>query len=304
MRVLLASLVLAVLVLSPARAEEADRLQCPDTFTHPEQEPLLLVHGTFTNARENWGWNWQLAHADDMDVCTVTLPDRSLGDMQVQGELVAQAIREMADRSGGQVDVMGHSQGGLHPRWAVKWWPEVRTLVDDLVMLGAPNHGTEASAIAPPVGCFASCWQMGPDSAYIGALNRDDETPGDISYTSIYTLFDELVLPQVPESTSALEPADNLTNIAVQDVCPGRPVEHAGLMADLAAHEIAMDALVHPGSADVTRINPLVACAGVFFDGVDPVGQWPDIMRADFDDGFPDFHNEPTEPELRDYATS
>ena len=37
------------------------------------------------------------------------------------------------------------------------------------------------------------------------ALNSEDETPGEIDYSNIYTQFDELVQPVSPVPTAALD---------------------------------------------------------------------------------------------------
>ncbi|HVM41537.1 MAG TPA: lipase, partial [Acidimicrobiia bacterium] len=224
---------------------------------------LLLVHGTYTRADENWGWNYaRILPEQGWDVCTVDLPDRSMGDIQVQAEYVVHAVRRITALTGEQVDVMGHSQGGLQPRWAVKWWPDVRAAVDDLVMLGTPNHGT---APAQGVGlfgrCHPSCWQMAPGSAFLEALNRDDETPGDVSYTSVYSLNDELVQPAYPEATAAL---DGASNVLMQELCPGRPVEHVQLVGDAAVAAVVLDALTGAGPFNRSRFT-ISACAGTWF---------------------------------------
>src|SRR4051812_9540101 len=46
--------------LDVPEATLAAALHCPAAFTHPAHEPVLLVHGTFTNDRENWGFNYAL----------------------------------------------------------------------------------------------------------------------------------------------------------------------------------------------------------------------------------------------------
>lgn len=279
---LIAPVVVAALVPvagSAARAAEgpalesdpqamADALECPDTFDPDDGfDPLLLVHGTFATPEENWGWNYAAAlPAQGWDVCTVRLPERSNVDIQVSSEYVVYAIRQMAARSGEPVDVMGHSQGGLQPRWAVKWWPDVQAAVDDLVMLATPNHGTVPADLAYEFGCFPACYQMASQSHFIAALNRDDETPGDISYTSLYSLTDELVQPAAPDPTAAIDGAEN---ILVQDLCPGRPVDHLGFAYDAVVYSMVIDALTNPGPADPTRFDPLT-CAQVWFDGIDP----------------------------------
>jgi len=305
---LLASLLaLGIVGVAPtaAPAVAPDGLECLGGFDDPDptHQPVLLVHGTFTNGWEHWSWNWYEVLAEEgFDVCVITLPDRSLGDMQAQGKTVANAIRHIAASSGDQVDVMGHSQGAVHPRWAVKWWPDVRASVDDMVMLAGPQHGTELGGSGEsPFGCFESCWQMMPPSQYLAALNADDETPGDIDYTSIYSAFDELVQPQFPESTSAL---DGGTNLLIQAVCPGRPVDHAFMMVDGAVEALVRDAFTKPGTADVERAGGLLGvCTRTFMDGADPVGHATVIMARDFQEGFPNFHPSNAEPPLECYAT-
>lgn len=244
----------------------AAALSCPSSFTSADHEPLLLVHGTYATADENWGWNY-LADLppQGFDVCTVTLPGRAVGDIQVSAEYVVYAVRQIAQRSGRLVDVVGHSQGGLEPRWAIKWWPDVPVLVDDLVMLGTPNHGTVVANAGGAFGCHDSCHQMTQGSAFLGALNGGDETPGDVSYTSIYSLTDELVQPQAPESTSAVAGG---ANFLVQGRCPGRVVDHVFLPADAVVHALVVDALTRLGPADPDAVG-LATCARVTYPGFD-----------------------------------
>lgn len=271
LRPFLIALIFASLALPSARAVDTGpaletptatldaALHCPATFSHPDHEPVLLVHGTFTNERENWDWNYASAlPKQGYDVCAVRLPDRANGDIQVSAEYVVNAVRRMTAATGQKVDILGHSQGGLEPRWAVKWWPDVQADVDDLVMLATPNHGTTA-ADGPTTlfrQCTPSCWQMATASNFIAALNKTDETPGLISYTSIYGATDELVQP----STSA--PVDGGSNIAISDLCPGRPEEHASLAADAVAYAMVIDAFTHPGPADPSRFDTATCLQG------------------------------------------
>ena len=118
----------------------AAALTCPSSFPATAHEPVLLVHGTATNTEDSWAWNHaRTLPALGFDVCAVDLPDRALGDIQVATEYVVHAVREIHARSGRRVDLIGHSQGTLEPRWAVKWWPDVRAAVDDLVLLAGPG---------------------------------------------------------------------------------------------------------------------------------------------------------------------
>lgn len=118
---------------------------CPE-FAHPEREPVLMVHGTFTAGHEQFDWNYlQVLPPMGYDVCVVTYPDRGLGDQQVSAEYVAHAILTMHEATGRQVDLVGHSQGASMPRWAVRFWPSARAAVDDFVGIAGPYHGTNAS---------------------------------------------------------------------------------------------------------------------------------------------------------------
>jgi hypothetical protein len=271
-------------------------LHCPTAFDDTKNEPVLLVHGTFTDDGYNWNWNYLPALTGlGFDVCTVTLPDHSLSDMQIQAEYVVHAVRRMHAASGDPVDIVGSSQGTLHPRWAVKWWPDVRAIVDDIVQLAAPNHGTIVTALGTSFGrCFASCWQMAQGSNYIAALNADDETPGDISYTSLYTLTDELVQPQLPTSTSHL---DGASNIAIQDVCPTRPADHVSLSTgDAVGFALALDAFTHPGAANTSRFD-IATCAQPFIPGTNPADLFTTQGSAAFDGEYED-----AEPPLKAYT--
>lgn len=134
---------------------------------------------------------------------------------------------------------------------------------------------------------------MAEESNYIEALNAGDESPGNVSYTSVYTLFDEMVIPQVPESTSKL---DGARNVLIQDLCPGRPVDHVGLStADAVGYWLTLDAFTHPGPADPARFD-IATCAQVLMPGADTT-QFNGEGSADFNGDYVE-----AEPPLKAYA--
>lgn len=54
-------------------------LSC-DKFTHPDRDPVLLVHGTFTQGRQSWGATFApILRAGGWDVCIVTYRGSRLG---------------------------------------------------------------------------------------------------------------------------------------------------------------------------------------------------------------------------------
>lgn len=251
--------------LETPRAELDRAVRCPVAFSG-SYEPLLLVHGTAGRPEDHWALGYQKILPDlGFDVCTVRLPAFALGDIQVASEYVVHAVRVMAAASGKPVDIIGYSQGGLEPRWAVKYWLDVSAAVDDIVTLASPHHGTLVADGACSGGaCDPAVWQMKQDASFIASLNAVDETPGAIDYTSIYSLHDELVQPAAPTATAAL---DGAANILVQDVCPGRAVGHSAEPLDAVVFALAVDALTHPGPGDPSRIDP-GACAETFLPGL------------------------------------
>lgn len=171
-------------------------LRCPGSFTHPDREPVLLVHGTTSTYDETWGWNYAPALRDaGYDVCGVELPNRSMGDIQDAAEYVVHAIDTIYAATGRKADVIGHSQGNMEMRWAVKWWPHLQSRVDDLVLLADPGHGVTGGNLFCVGQCAPALHQFTIGSDFVAALDRDDETPGDLSYTNIYSFTDEAITP-------------------------------------------------------------------------------------------------------------
>ena len=256
--------------VSPAAADPAysvstgtlaAALHCPASFTHTSHEPVLLVHGTTSTYSESWGWNFADAlTAAGFDVCGVDLPAFAADDIQVASEYVVYAIRHMYDQNDQQVDVIGHSQGNLEIRWAVKYWPSLQDQVDDAVLLASPNDGVAAGDLACVFPCAAAASQMTTDSNFLEALNDGDKTPGSISYTSIYSSSDTLV----PPATAAL---DTATNIRLQDVCSGNTASHVGLVYQALPYLLAVDALTNTGTASPSRL-PSDKCSQTNAPGV------------------------------------
>jgi triacylglycerol lipase len=259
----------------------AKGVHCANGFPHRGRKPVLLVHGTTVTDEENWGWNYapQLGRLG-FDVCTVLMPNYALSDVQLSSEYVVYAIRDLAHKARRKISVVGLSQGSLEPRWAIKWWPDIRTVLDDYVSMAGTNHGAAFGNAACNPSCAPALWQQYARTddyraapQLITALNAVDETPGDVSYTSAYSLTDWVVQPAAPRSSAALAGA---SNIAVQDVCPGRFVEHLQSAWDAVYYSIVIDALTHRGPARLSRIDSSV-CSQLAMPGVDPIDA---IMRT------------------------
>jgi len=204
--------------------------------------------------------------------CTVTLPYHTMGDIQVAGEYIVGALRTMAASAGRKVDVLGYSQGGMVPRWALRFWPDTRPLVEDLVGLDPSNHGTLDARVACQAQCPPAYWQQATGSHFDDALNSYAETFSGIDYTVIFSRTDEVVVPNLDASgSSSLHTGSGtIANIAVQQICPADVSDHLAMGTyDPVGFALAIDAFTHPGTADPARI-PLSVCAQPFQPGVDP----------------------------------
>jgi len=248
-------------------------LECSPSLSGGTSEPVLLVPGTGATPEDNWEWTYVPAfNMLNIKWCTVELPEHSTADIQTAGEYVVNGIRTMSAAVGGQIDVVGHSQGGMLPRWAFRWWPDTRDLVDDQVGFAASNHGTTQASLACSSSCSAADWQQSDTSNFIAALNSFQESFSQIDYTEIYTHNDEIVQPNSDDtgSSSLHDGGSNVTNVATQDVCPTDIYEHLGVgTVDPVAYALAIDALTNPGPATPANIA-LTVCAQTLQPGVDP----------------------------------
>jgi hypothetical protein len=259
--------------LSVAAARLKAALACDAPLPGAARRPVLLVPGTTLDPASDFGYGWEPAlRALGIPWCTIDLPGNGMADIQTAGEYVVSAIRSMHAAYGGRVDIIGHSQGGMVPRWALRFWPDTRAMVDDLIGLSPSNHGTLDAIGLCEVGCAASIWQQRSNARFIAAVNSRRETFPGISYTDVYTDTDEVVTPNFgPAASSSLHGGGGaITNVAIQSVCPGDLTEHLGIgIYDHTAYALALDAMSHAGPADPGRVSRSV-CLDPLMPGVDP----------------------------------
>jgi hypothetical protein len=158
-------------------------------------------------------------------------------------------------------------------RWALRFWPDTRSMVEDVVGLEADNQGTRAGTASQcaSLGCVPAVWQQLSSSNFIAALNSRTQTFSGISYTELYSTHDELVIPDFGPNAcaSCLPPGPGqIANIELQSVCPGDPSDHllAGT-TDPVPYALGVDAITHPGPANPARI-PKSVCSQLLMPGV------------------------------------
>ena len=288
--------------LSPPARGLDSALLCSGGIDGASRAPVLLVHGTSISRDENWsaGYLPALTHLG-IPWCAIALPDRATGDIQVHAEYVAYAIRQVHRRAGRRISIIGASQGGMLPRWAMRFWPDTRAMVDDLIGLGASNHGTTRGELPCRSGCRPAHWQQRSGSRFIRALNSFAETFRGVSYSNVYTRFDEVVTP--PESAELHGGDGRITNVAVQDICPLDFSDHVTLvLANATAFALALDALNRDGPASVAAVGAR-GCGQPRIPGYDPArtASLTVSYLAHSDEGVASVR---AEPPLRCYVTA
>ncbi|MFK0202576.1 esterase/lipase family protein [Streptomyces lavendulae] len=197
--------------------------------------PVVLVNGTFRLMSENW--SALSPKLRDAGYCVFTFNygggtgpldrGRGLGPVADSARELQTFVNKVLNFTGAtKVDIVGHSQGGMMPRYYVKKLDGLNK-VNHLIGLAPANHGTE-NPLVGPVGFFcASCRDMTPGSPFLLDLNRDNETPVTPTgpyYTSISTKYDEILLSN--DSFKLNGPSDYVTNIVLQDKCPLDLIDH------------------------------------------------------------------------------
>ncbi|MEH6377164.1 alpha/beta fold hydrolase [Streptomyces sp. KLMMK] len=258
-RVLLAAAATAALGLtglaaSPASASVLDTpprgandWSCKPDSAHPE--PVVLVNGTFKVMGENWS-----ALSPKLKEAGYCVFAFNYGKLETAP--VPQSAEELRDfvetvrRATGakKVDLVGHSQGGMMPRYYVKFLGGADK-VDDLVGIVPSNHGTKNPLAIPAGWTFCpSCADQRWGSDFMQKLNEGEEAPAGPDYTVVTTRYDEVVIPY----TSALlnGPAERVTNVVLQDKCKLDLFMHDQATKDPVVAQWVLNALGRKGPAD------------------------------------------------------
>lgn len=251
-------------------------LRCPAALDAVDQPVVLLIPGTTVTPQEAFEWNYARAFAaEGIPYCMVTVPEHTNGDIQVAAEYVVDAVRNIHAATDHRVILLGWSQGASTlPRWAIRFWPDIRPMISDLIGLAPLNNAGSlvADALCLPGACIPAGWQQRNGSAFIDALNSRQPVFDDIDYTVIYSRVDTVVTPNLDGGLSVLPEGPNVTNVAISDVCPTDLSEHLLIVASPVAWAFALDAIRHPGEpADPTRVVAPALCAPGLMPHVSPI---------------------------------
>jgi triacylglycerol esterase/lipase EstA (alpha/beta hydrolase family) len=234
----------------------ANAWSCVPNAAHPY--PVVLVHGTFENKYDNWAGLAPVLKLAGYCVFALNYGGLDpLGLIDGTGEIASSAnqlarfiSQVLAATGASKVDIVGHSQGGMLPRYYIKYLGGAN-LVDKLIGLVPSNHGTTVDGVvalaglipgaSPLVGtACASCAQQFVPSSFLTALNSGGETNPAVTYTVITTVHDEVVTPY---TSAFLAAAPNVTNETVQQFCPLDLSEHVSISYDPVASQLVLHAL-------------------------------------------------------------
>jgi len=232
----------------------ANDWSCRPTAARPL--PAVIVHGTFGDQKSLLD-NLSLALVrDGFCVYALDYGNRATGPVADSAQQLAGFVDKVRASTGAaKVELVGHSQGGMMPRYYVKALGG-DAYVEDLVGLAPSNHGTTVNGAFGSSPQCTSCDQQRAGSDFLTALNSPDETPGAVDYTQVETAYDEVV---VPYTSAFLEPGPQSSNIRLQDRCPADTSEHLTIPMDPQAIAWVLDAFHHDGPADVSAG---IGCAG------------------------------------------
>lgn len=226
---------------------------CKPSVAHPY--PVILVPGTYETMEKNWAvMSPQLKSAG---YCVFSLNYGVEYTVPASGPIEKSAAelgtfvqKVLSATKTKQVNVVGHSQGGMMPRYYIKFLGGTKT-VHALIGIAPSNHGTTlkpnplsyvpgvstggdgapstvaapATLTAPSTGDFnAAGSEQAAGSAFLTKLNAGGDIQGRVLYTTIATTHDEIVTPYTSEALAG--PATQVTNVVIQNFCPLDPIEH------------------------------------------------------------------------------
>ena len=229
----------------------ANDWSCKPSSAHPR--PVVLVHGTFANGSVNWLTMAPALAANGYCVFALTYGAqpgvpvlRAIAPVADSAQQLSTFVDGVLAATGtGQVDIVGHSQGGMMPRYYMKF-DGGAAKVHTLVALAPSNHGTTLDglttlaqsypgAVAVVGSLCPACTDQITGSAALTQLNAGGDTLPGVTYWVIATRYDEVVTPYQSQFLSG----PNVHNVLVQDLCPANAPDHVLMATDpVVEHEV------------------------------------------------------------------
>lgn len=242
---------------------------CDPTAEHPY--PVVLVHGTFERMAQNWKTISPFLKEQGYCVFAIDYGTNGLGRIGRSARELDVFVDRLLRYTGAQkVQLVGHSQGGMMPRYWIKYLGG-KSKVEDLVGFAPSNYGTNLGRATSqnstaedfnlpaennPDGlnpCY-SCDQQGAGSRFLERLNAGDDTPGTGAFTQIATEDDEII---IPFRNCFLKGTERTRNVILQNYYrkyyEDVVVTHQNIYEDPVAVQFMLDALDNPGPVNPDR---------------------------------------------------
>ncbi|MCZ1021199.1 esterase/lipase family protein [Streptomyces noursei] len=246
------------LVTPDADPEGANDWRCRPTTQRPR--PVVLVHGTWMNALNNWAALSPSLKEAGYCVFAVNYgaPAGSILKATDPVPQSAQQIAAFVDRvlaatGADQADLVGYSQGGgLLPRWYLKH-EGGEGKIARLIGIAPSNHGTDLSGLVTLseslrlmgiVGRFAgqSALDQARGSEIHAQLDKDGDTVPGTEYTTIVTTADRVLTPYHNQYLTP-SPGAQVTNHTIQSHCPHSWTGHVAMPFDRTVTQLVHSAL-------------------------------------------------------------
>ncbi|OZM74807.1 lipase [Amycolatopsis antarctica] len=265
--------------LNPGAAPPgANDWSCEPSEEHPN--PVVLVHGTLANMTVNWhtlapllknnGYCvFALNFGQEQGALRVGFPGAYPpgGTGPVEGsaaELDAFVDRVLEETDAEEVDIVGHSQGGMMPRHYLKNLGGADE-VGKLIGLSPSNHGTTVLGLATLPGAADllgltlgdALRQQIRGSEFLTGLNEGGDTVPGVEYTVIQGRYDEVVTPY----TSSYLDGPDVDNIVLQDDCGLDLSDHLAVAFSSRALRYVLNAL-DPEDAVTPPCRPVLPGVG------------------------------------------
>ena len=157
--------------LTVPQSELDAAFKCPIDPTNATVTPVMFVTGTGASGDQGYLIGQDAFEAYGHPVCYVNFPDFTTADIQISVQYLVYGLRKEFALAHRKVAAIGISQGGLLPRFALTYWPDLRKKVSDVVAAAGTQHGTNiglggctASSPCPPAD-----WQQGKGSHLLRA---------------------------------------------------------------------------------------------------------------------------------------
>lgn len=212
------------------------------------ERPVVLLHGFIDNRSVFVLLRRTLARHGRRHLASLNYSPLTR-DLRTAAELLGRHVEEVCARTGQrEVDIVGHSLGGLIARYYVQRLGGDRR-VRTLVTLGTPHGGT---AVAPGAGIHPIVRQMRGGSALIEELRRP--APG--CRTRFVSFWSELDQVMVPVQTACVDHPDlDAVNVRVTGIghlaLPVHPAVAAAVREALETQETREGTVLSTGTTSV-----------------------------------------------------